>query len=252
MSASRRGVTLVEVLLASAITFVIVMGIGSLDIMRFRIEQDLRQRSGLLSPEQREAAIAALFLSKQIERADRSVIREDGIPGAPMPSASGPGKLQLRTPELDTDAGPCTGCSGSTPSPCCLDIAANYRWDEFRLNGDRLEYFRDVPSGCGAPQVMARQITDFTLAYMDRAALAPPGGEPFDPDTRDSNLLRFTILWDDGGLPTPRTHEFLGEIALNGAGYTELGAGCPNPSGPCDSGRGLALPGVNDVPPPPC
>ena len=115
-----RGLTLTELLIAASIAFLVIAGIGVIDISRIRTEVELRQRSGLSSEEGR-AALAGVQLQKHLEDADRLNLISGGSPAS----------LQIRTPEMTTDVPPNCICTDVTsrlpPPPCCFDIAADYR-----------------------------------------------------------------------------------------------------------------------------
>lgn len=237
MSGGERGVTLTEVLIASALTVIVVMGINSLDITRFRIEQDLRQRTGAGSISQREAALAVLHLSKALEQADRANILNTGIPGqAPFAGPPGRGNLQVRIPT----------CPTAPADPTCFDAAANFRWDQYRFDPatQTLRFYSNTASGCTSVKTLASQIESLTIRYMDRAP-APPGGDPFGVDPSDNNMVQVTLRWNDGAAISPRTHEFQSEVAVRGMAYSDVNA---EAAGAGDSGSGLAPLGVSSPP----
>ena len=217
-----RGFTLTEVLVASLAAVIVMLGLVAVDLTRVRITEDLRARVGA-NPELERAALASVAITRQLELADR--VNLDASTGL----------LQMRTPV----------CPTVPPNSACLNSGANYRWDQYRLNAatQELELYANTTSGCAGKQVLAGQVASLAFQYLDEAG-PPPGGEPF-PGGEDNNLVEFALVWSDGA----RTQRFPGLVTLRAAAYTDLSAGA---GGPGDSGFGLAPPGVDDVPPPPC
>ena len=240
------GMTLTEVLVASALALVVVVGIGRLDVARFQIGEDIRRVSVGRGIGHQETALAALHLSKHFEVADRLLLINSGVPGSP-PFAGGPAgfaNVQLRIPV----------CPAVPPTPACYDVATSYRWDQFVRNGAELRYYSNTDTaGCGNLRVLAREIGSFTLTLMDTATLPPPGGESFDPPAApaDNNVVEYALLWDNGAAPTPLTHEFRGMVAARSVTYSDLNTNCAGPGGPCDSGTSLTDVSVS-VPQPLC
>lgn len=259
MKATERGLTLTEVLIASTLALVVVIGIGSVDVARVRIDQAIREEVGLSTPERLRAALAALQVAKQLEGADRAVLATLG--GVNY-------YYQFRIPELDTDCPTvtascpvvCTGCTGPTPSPCCFDIATNYRWVQYRWDPttETLKFYDNTVAGCN-PVVLSTQTGDlggFITSFRFEERLAPPGGNPqllSDTMTEggktlaDNNVVHYYLEWRDSG-----AHEeiFEGEITLRGASYSNVNVNCPDDSTglPCDSGTGLDVTGVSPPP----
>ena len=246
----RRGVTLMEVLVASTLAVLVVIGIGRMDVGRVQIVEDLRQRSVASGIGYREETALALFhLSKHLEQADRINLVNTGIPAAiPFTGPPGVANLQVRIPV----------CPTSPPTPACYDVATSYRWDQYVRIGNELRFYENTAVGppylCSSMRVLARQITSFTIAFMDTAP-APPGGEPLPAppfpllNRPDNNVLEFALLWDNGATPTPLTQEFHSEVTTRGVAYSDVNADCAGPVGPCDSGTALAPAGVSNPPP---
>lgn len=248
---NQQGVTLTELMVASAIAVVVVLGLGSIDSTRIRMTEEVRRSSNIAPPERSRAAIAALRLAQDLERADRVRILNTGIPGCstcgPFTGPPGRGSIQIRIPEMNADNAPCTGCvpvgpNPPPPPPCCLQIPANYRWVQHkRVQGpsadplDELRYYA-TPPGCGSSEVRAGQITSLTFQFIDQAP-PPPGGDACGP--QDENLLGYELTWDDGA---GRTQTFRGAVAIRAGAYTNLNATCS------DSGAGLVQAGVSDPP----
>ncbi|MBI3010978.1 MAG: hypothetical protein HYY58_00595 [Candidatus Omnitrophica bacterium] len=205
--------TLTEVLVATALAALVVIGLGTMDASRGRIQEDLRSRAGAMVA-QTLPALSLVELAKSLERADRIVILS-------------PGDIQVRYVYQ---------CPTNPPNPACFDDANNYRWEELRLRNGNLE--RLLSTACGTPEVLADQITSLTFQYKHEAA-SPPGGDPFAPDLSDNNAIEYVVTWSDG----PRTHEFRGEVTSRAIPYSDVNAS----NG--DSGSGLAPAGVSDPPP---
>ncbi len=225
-----RGLTLTEILIATSIAFVVVIGFAQMDVSQMRIREQLRAQ-GVLQVEQVRAGLAALRLAKDIEKADRVVIRTGG------PS----GDIHLRFFEPDTNAGPCVCAGAAVPPACCFDIVGNYQWDEYKRVGADFIFYSDTSGGCGTNRILASQITSFTAAFSDEAP-APPGGDPWNPNQDDNNTVIYAIRWDDG--TTNQT--FSGQSTSRAISYSDVGA-APN-----DSGQGLSPAGPGFDPPGMC
>jgi len=116
MKRAAHGVTLLEVMIASAIAAVIAIGLTTIEGMRARTTEEIRRRASLIEPERKNAALAAVHIAKSIETADRF-----NLP-------PGPGVYQLRIPV----------CPTTPPVPACFDDANNYEWRQYRLTGGEL------------------------------------------------------------------------------------------------------------------
>lgn len=218
-----RALTLTEVVIASAIGVIVVVGITRLDAARLRITEDFSDRAGFGSGHF-QAGQAALRMTKSLERTDRTVIVNPN-----------PGYLKVREFISGTTSAGCPSCpsDGSALPACCLDISANYRWDQYRLNGTAIEYFKGDCNNSNRTILANDAIVSLTFQYVDRTA--PPGP--------DNNMIGYSIIWDNG-LADPRrlTHEFAGEVTSRAIADANVGA-----SGG-DSGDGLAAPGTSDPP----
>ena len=137
----QRGVTLLEVMIASAIAIVIALGLAMVEGTRARVHEDTRRRV-VDEPERKNASLAALHIAKSLETADRMNL---------VPATS---VYQVRM----------SVCPTSAP-PSCFDAAVNYQWVQYRLNANelRLYQFARPPAGCPAIQVLAREITALTI-----------------------------------------------------------------------------------------
>ncbi len=237
-----RGFTLIELMIATSLTAIVMLALGTADATRVRIEQELRERAKINGSEEMRAALAATRLTKSLERADRIVIRNSGGGVAPGVVPGGPANravVQLRHVE----------CPG-TPDATCLDDPTRYSWEEYRRVGNELEYLYPVTSTCPAPQVFAAEISSFTMQFRNAKPVEPPGGDPFAPDPADNNTVEFALEWDNQltGLDR-RRHEFRQEVTSRNISYTDMNANLAPGNG--DSGTGLAPAGISN-PPSPC
>ena len=263
MSVDERGLTLAELLIASTLAFVVVMGITSIDVSRVRVEQDLRQRAAAGYSEEMRAALAATRFAKSFEEADRIVLYDSGFTGV-CPNPSGPRKAKIQVRYVT--------CPTTPPDATCLNTASNYHWDEYRISGAActsispctIEYLRDIPPTaptppCPAPIVLAGQITSLRFRFLDANTQAPPGGNPlppcpaFDPANPDNNVVQYDLIWDNGpigpGNPVNKTHLFTGQVTSRAIAYTNVNAVLT--TGPLsygDSGSGLAPVGSSNPP----
>ena len=253
------GMTLIEVIVAAALALVVVLGIGTMDVGRLRMEDELRNRSGLLS-EQSKAALASLSLTKALERADRINIRNTGIAGNAPFIAADQADIQIRTFEPDTNctvvgAGCpviCPNCVAVPQPPCCFDIPGNYRWDEYKRNAatNEIWFYRDAGGAGGCVRrVLAREAVQMTVTFRDEAP--PPAGDPAreppvgGPAGADNNTIAYTIRWDNGlAAANQRTQDFRGQVTSRAIPYSNINAAVGN------SGWGQATGAVDPSAPP--
>jgi hypothetical protein len=218
-SRQQSGLTLTELLLAASVAVVVALGIGTLEGNRTRMAEEILSRTGVRS-EEGQAALATVRLAESIATADRFSF--DG------------GNRLFRIPRN------CIG--GAPPAPGCFDDPASYEWDQYQLTGGELRWYRNIGAGCGDLQVMARNITVFTLAYQEPpGSVAPPGGDPATPG--DNNLLQYAVTWDNQlAAPRNRTHTFSGWVMGRAIPYSDVNTTATQ------SGSGLA-PAVVSPPP---
>ncbi len=131
---AQRGLTLIEVLVASGLAFAVAIGISTMEGSRTQMQEELIKRNRDLG----DAALATVQISERIAQADWVDLNNGG------------GVFKFRIPDTDPD-----GCA----TAACLDNPASYRWDRYRLVGGTL--WLDV--GCGAGRPIARNITGLTL-----------------------------------------------------------------------------------------
>jgi prepilin-type N-terminal cleavage/methylation domain-containing protein len=206
MTRAERGVTLLEVMIASAIAAVVALGLTTIEGMRARTTEQIRRQAGLMEPERKNAALAAIHIAKAIETADRFNL--DPATGV----------YQIRIPV----------CPTTPPLPACFDSGDNYEWRQYRLTGGELRLYRKLPwlptnPACPTAQVLAREIAELTIDE------APP------PDT---NRVGYSITWNDGS----RDQVFQGDVITRfrpdagvpfGLQDPTLGDLSPPPDPPC-------------------
>lgn len=217
MRKNERGLTLTEILMASIVGGVLLLGMVAIDSPRTRMYEVLRQE---MSAEHSDAALATMHISRNIERADR-IYRFNNT------------SFMLRIPQ----------------SPPNLDVNAGYRWIQYKYNAAEraLDYYENIPP-CTARTRIATQLSAVNFDFIDAALPAPPGGEPFGvADQRDNNQFFYSLTWENG-LPAPKTlnHVFQGQAALRSGSYSNVNSVAIGPV--ADSGTALAPPAVSTPP----
>ena len=198
-----------------------------------------------LTGDQMVAALIALRLTKDIERADRIVIVNTGeFTIQPVTIGSSNGIILLRH----------LNCSAPLDPSACFDTASNYRWVQYRRDGitkevvfypDAFDCSNQVRMGRAGPSGQG-QISWFSVWYENLSALPPPGGDPstlvFPPAPADLNSLNFKIEWNNGlSIADPQylSRMFRGLVQSRAIPYSDVGAGT---DGLGDSGLGLGGP----------
>jgi|GEM_PF-5116380 len=247
------GLTLAELLIAAAISVVIILAVGNLDVTRIALTKDVVLTTNFQAEAER---LAASHLPKRLEQADRINMICDGTgSGNPACAANGlnskQASIQIRFPDIKTTQGSCTTCPvGGIPDPCCFDIAGNYRWVQYLSKDtdgdgqpDTVRFYDDTANGCANARTLARQINALRLTYMNESQ-PPPGGDPFASGL-DNNVIQIQVEALDpsspGGVRLVETH-----VTIRAAAYTNVGAA----PGGTDSGTGLEAPGLVVSPPP--
>ena len=221
---TQRGVTLTEVLVATTIAVIVVVGFTLTDLGRSRIEQDLRKRAGPRIA-QIKPTLALQHLAQRLEQADRLIIVNSGTPG-------GFGILRVRRAGV--------GCPEPI-QPTCYTTAAGFVWEEYRRNGTNLE-FVEIPGGvCAAPTVLSDNVTSLTFRFADESPCQPFGVS----GPQDNNTLAYVLTWNDG----TQQQEFVGQMTSRLISCSTLPSTSFDPgTGTGDSGIGLAPVGVSDPP----
>ena len=132
-----QGITLMELLIASALAVVVAIGLGTMEGGRNEMGREVLERSGLTT-EEGQVALATVQLAERIARADAFI-------------ATGGGSYQFRIPQ-------------DCPTPACLDNPASYQWDQYQLSVGILRLFQDTAAGCGTSRIVARDVTALTFS----------------------------------------------------------------------------------------
>ncbi len=207
MMKSADGVTLMELMIASTISVVVVLGLGQLDVTRLLMTQHVRDTGRMGS----EAALAMAQLARDVEQADRVNL-----------VSLNPADVQLRIPQAPV---------GGPPAPTYFDLPSSYRWVEYKLFGTEIRFYDRTETGnCEADRTF-RDIGTFAVAYDDQAKAPPGNDEPFAPETTDNNLVSFHIT--TVATPAVDMIDYHDTVALRAGAYTNVNAG----NG--DSGIGL-------------
>lgn len=227
------GITLVELLIASGLALILLFGAGRLNISRTLHGRQV-QAASLFRV---EGGLALATFAKRLEQADRIVLHSTGDPA--VSPFNGPANVRFRVPV------------GSA-----LDDPDTYRWAQYRLvdrdgNGrpETIEFLDDIGRAPNLPDCAVDDkfvgVNGLAIRFVDDSP-SPPGGEATSLDT---NLLevRFSMLNPETGNAEVT---YTQGVAFRAGSYSNLNTSCP-PAGPCDSGAGLAKPGLSD-PPAPC
>ena len=237
-----QGMTLTEVLIASGLATLVVIGLVNFDVSSSRIQDELRARAQVGSS-QPSVALASRHLTRTLQQADRLFIRNTGL-------SDGQGDLQARVPVMVRNTPPsCTGCvgSGAVPPACCFNDPTNYQWNEYRLVGGDLRLYENTASGCSRMTVLASGVRGVAFSYRNEA-LDPPGPvPPMEPAGADNNVLEYALLWDNARVgDADRNREFRSEVVSRAIPYSHVNAASNR------SGSGLDNPSLVSAPPTPC
>lgn len=195
-----RGLTLIEILIAATIAFIVMLAIGQIDVSRVRLGEEARRRANAGM----DATLAIAHMGRLLQEADRV-------------NLVGPDSIQFRR------------FTGDPTAAGALDNPANYHWAQYKLvdlnptpivDGimDTIQFNDDTGVvGCGSPED-AFGAGSLLFQYQDEATTPPPGGEPLGGD--DNNLLLITT---SGGLTT--------EVVLRSGAYTNLTTGLSTAAG---------------------
>jgi len=193
MRRARQGLTLIELLVASALAATVAIGIATMEGSRSQMQEEVIERSGVAS-DQGQVALATVKMAERIERTDWAVIDNSG------------GTFRFRIPD---------GCS----TPACLDVSSSYQWDQYRLSGGVLRLYTDTGAGCGTFRTLARNVTGLTFTLQPSP----------DINTLDYTLSWDNGL----APPKHRTHVFQGRVvsrALAAPGAELSGVAPPPPA----------------------
>jgi hypothetical protein len=245
----RGGFTLIELMLATGLGVVVVLGLAQTDITRVLFYDEIRR----LSISSLEASWALSHIMMRLERADRIRIVNSGPPGPPT-------RVQIRIPTMQVDcpalAPPacpevCVGCTGGgvVPQPCCFRLPGNYMWDQYSRVGAEVRYYGNIRSAPLAPDCTVddrfRDIASFTVGFRNEA---PPAleVEPLTPNPHDNNTLEVIIV--STATPGQPPYRNRSQVTVRPGLYTYFDNDgnaatplCPSLNGPCDAGAELAM-----------
>ena len=237
MRMRERGYTILELMVASTIGFLVLMAAGKVDLTRVLLTDEIRRQARMST----EVGWAVSHMVLRLERADRLVLVNAGATP----------RLQVRIPEMDTACAGPVACAGVAPPACCFSVPQNYRWVQYsRLaaGGGRIAVYDDMGNAGGAPprnctvDATFLDIGSFTINFMDEspAALA---GEPLGA-VQDSNVVEVIVAGVGANAPRYRA-----EVTMRGGAYTNVNLDGAAPfnvncasavAGPCDTGTGVA------------
>ncbi len=213
-----RGLTLMELTVASAISLVIILAMGQVDLTRLLLADQARNEASRGS----EASLVMASLIRDAQRADRVNLLS-------------PSEVQLRIPH--PTCGAACACTNGVPTALCLDQAGAYRWVEYKLVRSDVVFYGNTANGCGTSRAF-RDIGGFTVRYLD-ASQAPPGG---DPQVQDNNVLQVMVTTTD---PQAGSMTYTNTATLRAEAYTNL---ITRSMGSGDSGVGMDTAGVSAPP----
>ena len=146
-----------EVITASAISLLVVILIGQVDLTRVYLSNQAR----LNATGGTAAALLLGHMQQLLQQSDRI-------------NLVSPTDIQFRRP--------------STASGVNLDLASSYTWAQYQLVGTQVLFYDDTGGGCGVNQTFD-DITALDIVY-DDVAIPPPGG---DPPVQDNNTLGVAV-----------------------------------------------------------
>ena len=183
---SSRGMTLLELLIASSLGLVVLLALGQVDVTSIILGNQAKS----LSTFQAEAAFTMTHLARSLQQADRvNLISSSNV--------------QIRIP---------TGTS--------FDAPGNYKWVQYRHDSGSKEIRYVDPASSCTVATRFRDIGSLDIRYRDESP-APPGG---DPAVQDNNVLEFTVS-STTDPQTNTTFTFTGEVTMRAGAYTGLMTG---------------------------
>ncbi|MBI4354383.1 MAG: hypothetical protein HY595_04020 [Candidatus Omnitrophica bacterium] len=221
-----RGITLIELLAASTLGFIIVLALGQADVARVKFfDEVLRKGHGPRAAISPEATYALDQMLSDLKQADRVVLRN-------------PQDLDSTS---DTD-----WVASDVQAYLPARAGASAEWVQYRFKKAQgatpasIEMFRGT---CAIHEsFQAPGMSAFYVQFVNIAP-APPGGEPFT-DGRDNNVVAVGVLTEqqnEAGAVIKQRIQYGATIPLAIA-YTNIGA-VFNPKPPkriIDSGAGLS------------
>lgn len=178
-----------ELLIASAIGFIVILVVGQTDVTRVLLAEQARGRA----TQYMEAVYAMNHMLKQLENADRVVLVQPGnnaaIVSPPPPMA----RIKFRVPTSVIDS-------------ASADVVTNYTWKQYNFTGGPLNqvvFYDNTQSGCSNRKIVAflgvttptPGVPGVLIHYLNTAP-APPGGDPTGINLApplDNNVLGIDI-----------------------------------------------------------
>ena len=197
---TRRGVTLLELLLASMIGLVVVLGLSKIDVTRIYLSQEVQNRTRGPS----EAMLVLSSIIKDLEQADRAVLYGPDCGGG-TPSSC----LKFRIP---------IGTDFDNTNP----VVNNYKWFKYSFSAGQIQYDAITDTGCGTDRTF-KDLTGLTFAWRDESPTPPGGREPFAPPTEDNNVIEIQVSWHDPTSGVDRS--YTGQATMRAGAYTDLTSG---------------------------
>ena len=205
-----------ELLIASAIGFIVILVVGQTDVTRVLLAEQARGRA----TQYMEAVYAMNHMLKQLENADRVKLVQTGNNAAVLSPPPPMMRIQFRVPTSVTDS-----ASADDPN--------NYTWKQYNFTGGPLNqvvFYDDTLNGCGNKKIVAflgvttlmPGVPGVLIHYLNTAP-APPGGDPADVNLAtplDNNVLAIDIT-----TPNPKTLTesvtIRGKVTIRSAAYTK-------------------------------
>ena len=215
--------TVLEILMASAIAVVVIIGLGVIDVNRSRQQHEMSTRTRTLQ-DQTGVSLAMSHIAQTIEQADRLNIIH----------ATTGDTLQAR--RFMCPAPSCSsGCQAEPLNPSCFDTGTNYQWVEYRrLSDGTLQFLTNQGGTCGTPLALSDRVTALVFQYATSSVGSPPpGGNPFGTDTSQNNVVNYSLTWDNG----TSQHKFEAHAVSRAIAYSNVNT--QGTAGYGDSGSGV-------------
>lgn len=194
MNQTSRGITLFELMLASALGLAVIVAVGQLDVSRTRLHEQISATAGS------EAVLALAHMGRNLEQADRI-------------NRLNASDVQFRIAH----------------DPDHLGDATGYQWSQYRLIGHDIVFYHDVGDARTEPDCTEderfHEIAALNVQYRDAASAPPPGGEP--GGGFDNNVLEIYVRTEHPQTGAQTT--YTGEATLRASAYTALLTGLSGP-----------------------
>lgn len=200
---SLKGFTLLELMVASMLSLVVILAIGQVDVSRLLLSNQANRTATATA----DAELALAHMARTLEQAD-------------LVNRLGADNVQIRIPQYPAD----------------LDDPASYRWVQYRYDGTLGQIiFYDPAIAC---TIAGRfwNLQGLSVEYRDEVTTPPPGG---DPTPQDNNMLELVVQADvlNPQTGTITTYTYREEVAIRAGAYTNIDSGlsesAPGPPGSC-------------------